>query len=216
MSSVNEMLLELNDHGFSDTSTARKVDLIQDTIWEIEALEPWPFLETSINLNFDGTSPIPTNWPDNFRASIRVKDLSNGRRIMPLRLDDFEDVVGMDYARKEAPRVYYFEGSQLYLWPIPPASTGRLKFRYLRYSERITSTSPETDIILPKQHHRAIVLGALVKLNTMEDDSELAGGFQAQMDEKIARMRSALWQRNFDQSDTIRTTDWEEWDYMTV
>lgn len=208
------MLSELNDHGFTDTSTTRKLALLQDTIWEIETEEPWPFVEApSVNLNFDGTSDIATNMPAAFRASLRVKDLVTGRRITPLRLDAFEDQVGINHAQSGDPIYYYFEGSALKFWPIPPSSTGRLKLRYLRVSAAITDTSAESAFLIPPRHHRAIVLGALHKLYLMEDDPELAMGYKALYDEKLKRMRQDLWQQQFDRPDSILVVDPDDYDW---
>lgn len=205
------MITDLGDHGFTDTSTLTKVRVLQDTIWEIEALRPWPFLETSIDLTFNGSSGLATNFPTNFRAALLLKNKASGLRLEPLDQSDVEDVAGTQLDTVAAPRFYYPEAEKLKLWPVPPSGT-TVRMRYLRWSDEITSGSLESAILIPARHHRVIVLGALVRLYDMEDDPELAARFQSHYEARLERMVEDLFRKQYDRPEIVRVTDPDSWD----
>ena len=209
---VSEMITDLGDHGFTDTGTATKVRVIQDAIWELEGLRPWPFLDASINLTFDGSNPLATNFPTDFRAALKLKNADSGTILEPVHIGDLEEHVGTQLTQVAVPQVYYNEGEQLKLWPVPPSGT-TVRMRYIRWSPEIDSGSTEADILLPKRHHRVIVLGALVRLYDMEDDPELAERFQQHYEARLERVVEDLFLKQYDRSDHIRVTDPDSWDY---
>lgn len=206
------MISDLGDHGFTDTSTATKVRMLQDAIWEIEGMFPWPFLETSITLTFDGSSPLATNFPANFRNALKLKDVQRGVVLDPTTFSDLDDMVGTQLSQVAVPRVYYPEAEKLKLWPVPPASTTVL-LRYLRWSDAISSGSAESAILLPPRYHRVVVIGALVRLYDMEDDPELAMRFQGQLDARIDRIKEDLFRKQYDRPEYVRVLDPDSWDY---
>lgn len=209
------MLTALGDSGFSDTSTTAKVRELQNAIWQIESAEPWPFLEASIDLNFDGSSPIPTNMPTSIRAALKARNLVTGARVSPIRLDDFQDQLG-DSAHEATvgdPTVYYFEGASLKFFPVPPASTGLVRFKYIKHSAAIISTSPESAILIPVRWHDLIVVKALAKLYRIEDDLELAQYCEADAAQQLQAMKADVFKQQYDQPDYIRVFDVDSWDY---
>jgi len=210
------MVDEIDDYGFTDTSDDRKVSKIQEAIWQIEAMEPWPFLEAVIQLNFDGDSGVPQNLPDNFRAALKLTHNIKGYRVRIVATDDADTIMLGNQDVQSDPTIYFFDAANLTVWPRPAPSTGLLKLRYLRWSDEIDITSLETDILIPKYYHEAIVLKALVALYVMEDDTDLAVGIENLFEDKIERMRASVWQRQFDQPDYIHSVDPEEWDYEIV
>lgn len=211
------MIDAMGEYGFEDTSLARKVAAIQASIWAIEGLRPWPFLETSVLLNFDGTNETPSNWSTQpFRSMRRVKDLLTGSRVLPMRLETFEDRVGMNYSQAGDPSMYYFEGSQLKFWPIPPVSTGRIKARFLRWSDPVSSSTVESALLIPKYYHEGLILNdALARLFDMEDDSELSARFEAHRDKALVEAVEALFTLQYDRSDAIVMTDPDDWGDFT-
>lgn len=213
MSTIAEIIAELDDHGFADTSTTRKVAVIQDTIWEIEGLEPWPFLETSATLDFAGGTGTPTTQPANMKAVLKVKDELLKKIMRPIRLDDLHEYVGSNFSLTDDPRFYYFEGGKIKVWPNPPAATGRVRVWYLKFSDPINSGSLETDILIPKRHHRVITLGTLSKLFDMEDDAELGVRYEQRYDKRIAQMRTDLLKDQYDRNDYVHVLDPDDWDY---
>lgn len=204
----------LDEYGFADASSGLKLQAIQATIWEIEGLKPWPFLETFIALNFSGSSGTATNLPSNFRYALRLKDLSTGARILPVREEDAEDAIGLDYTESGDPSFYYFEGGQLKVWPLPPSSTGRVRLKYGRWSAPIIATSPEADILIPKYYHEAILYGTLLRLLDSEDDPELSVRFQGHYESQLERMATTLFQLQFDRPDHIQVTDPDDWSFF--
>lgn len=203
----------LDEYGFADADSGLKLNAIQGAIWEIEGRKPWPFLETFSTLNFDGTSGIATNLPANFRYALRLKDLVTGDRVLPIREEDAEDHIGLDYTQAGNPAFYYFEGGQLKVWPLPTASNGRLRLKYGRWSAAVTAASPESDILIPKQYHEAILYGALLRLLDSEDDPELSVRFQGHFAERLVQMETTLFQLQFDRPDSIQVTDTDDWDF---
>jgi hypothetical protein len=207
------MLSDLGDHGFTDSSTSTKVRMLQDTIWEIEGLRPWPFLETSIDLTFDGTSGLATNFPSNFRSASKLKNAVSGLIMEPLDQSDIEEITGTALTSSVgAPRYYYPEGEQLKLWPVPASGT-TVRMRYLRWSDAIASDTEESAILIPVRHHRVIVLGALIRLYDMEDDPELASRFQGHYESRLDRMLEDVFRKQYDRPEYVRVLDPDSWDY---
>ena len=208
------MLNWLYDHGFADVDPTRLVGALQASIWRIERLHPWPFTEQVTFLNFDGTSPVPVNMPSAFRASVRMKDLSTGRRILPIRQEEFEDKVGINYTEPGSPKIYYFEGGQTKLWPVPPVSTGQVKLTHLNWSPAISSATLEASITVPKYYHLdAVINGALYVLYDMTDDAELASRFEGHFTNAVASMVESVFQRQYDMPDHVLMTDPDDFDY---
>lgn len=216
MSDVPTLISALGDYGFADNTDTEKVRALQGAIWAIERLRPWPFLEASLDLNFDGASPTPTNMPAQWKATLRAKWYATGKRIKPVRLDDLEDILGTssDYTLVDAPSMYYVEGGVLKFWPIPPVGTGTAKLRYLQWSAAITSTSVESAILIPPRHHEVVMFGALTRLYDKEDDPELAVRFEQQYQQALNDMVEDLFHQQFDEPDFIRVLDPNDWDSL--
>lgn len=206
------LISELNDFGFSDTPTSTKVAALQQAIWDIESRMPWPFLEQSIDLTFDGVTGTPTNMPADFKTSLRVKDLTTGRRLDYVRLDDFEDLVDTNYTTGGDPILYYFESSTLKVWRVPPAGrTVRLK--YLRASAAVDENSLDSAILIPARHKQVILYGALVDLYDIDDDPDIAARNETKFEARILHLQKELFERQFDRPDFIHATDPDDWDY---
>lgn len=206
MSSVQELIDEFNDHGFTDTSITRKVSLINDTIWDICSREPWPFLEKTATLNFDGTSPNPTNQPSDFKAVLALKRDDNGDPLDPERYDVMQRKYGQTLTQSGQPVAYYFLGNKINIYFVPDSGT-TLTLEYLAQHPVLSQGSVEADILLPPQHHRVIALGSLYKLYDMDDDFDIGASFQQQYEDRIMKMRSELWVRQYDRPDRIYGID---------
>jgi hypothetical protein len=207
---VAEIIEELNESGFTDTGTPDKLKKINATIWDIASREPWPFLETTTTLTFDGTSAVPTNLPADFRAALSVIDTTTGRAIQPERVEVVEKQWPLELSEIGAPFVYYFVGRGMYLARIPTADT-TLRMRYLTVPTAVTDASLEADIIIPPQHHSAIVLGSLVKLYDQEDDPELSVRFEGHYENKIQNMRAEQFMRQFDRPERVHVVEDDDW-----
>lgn len=209
------MLTELSDHGFSDETTGRKVAMLNDTLWDIESRGNWPWLEKTATLDFDGTNPNPTNIPTDFKTVLWLYDNTNGTTIWPERWSTIRDRHGNQINQVDNPVSYYFVGSQLRLWPVPVASTGRFQLDYQAAQTAITETSPESALLLPPQHHRVVVLGALWRLYKMEDDPENGAMFQQDYEDRIKRMADDLYTRQLQRADQIFVID-EDDEYLNL
>lgn len=206
MSSVQDWIDEFNDHGFTDTSITRKVALINDTIWDICSREPWPFLEKSAQLSFDGTSSSPTNMPSDFKAVLNLKRNDNGDPLDPERYDVMQRKWGNVLNEPGQPVIYYFLNRTLNVFYVP-TGTNVLTLEYLAQHPALVQASVETDILIPPQHHRVVALGALYKLYDMDDDFDIGASFQEQYEDRILKMRNDIWERQYDRPERIYGID---------
>lgn len=214
---VSAMMSEISDAGYGDVTSTRQVSYINDTLWDITLREKWPFREKSVNLLFDGTSDIPTNWPTDFSQAIWIYDTSTGAAIWPERLETIRDRYGSTINSTSAnnqPFAYYFVGKQAHFYPIPTNDSGVSRYRmdYVAKQTILTSSSVEGDILLPAEFHRAIVTGTLYKLAMLYDDTDIAPMFQAEYENKLMQMREELLRRQYQRPDQIYVTDeYDEW-----
>lgn len=201
----------LNDHGFEDTSSTRKVEAINDAQNDICSREPWPFLEKEIDLTFSGSSGVATNLPTDLRAVLQLANKVTGAVISPSRADDWTKWF-ITYANDVAdPFTFYFVGNQMRLHPKPPAAT-TARLLYISTPATLIDTSTEASFAVPPRHHRAIAYVALSNLYSMEDDQENALDFAGKAEKRINSMRSDLWQRQFQSPDFIHIVDYDDFD----
>jgi len=204
---VSEILTELNGHGFEDTVETDKLAVINDTVWDIDSREVWPYLEKTVALNFDGVSPTPTNLPTNFNKVLWLYDTLQGLTLWPERLSTIRDRHGSQMTQVSDPLAYYFLGDSLRLYPIPGVSTGRYQLDYLALQPELTAGSVQADILLPARHHRVVILGALWRLYKREDDPENGNMFQIDFENRLVQMRQDLFRRQLQRADQIFVID---------
>ena len=209
MADVPTLITALGDYGFSDSTNTEKVRAIQGAIWAIERKRPWSFLEASLDLNFDGASGLATNMSAQVRAVQKMRNRVTGQRIMPMRLDDYEENLATSAAETVVgePLFYYVEAGQVKLYPIPPSSTGRVRMRFLQWSAAINESSAESAILIPPRHFEVILFGALLRLMDKEDDPELAARFEAQFNQGIEEMAEDTLRTQIDEPDYVHVLD---------
>ena len=212
---VSAMFTVINNHGFDDTDTPEKMEVINDAVWDIESREPWPFLEKTIALNTSGASSVPTNMPADFKRVLWLYDIANGVTLWPERLSTVRDRFGNVMTTVASPQMYYFIGNQLNLYPIPPASTGGYQLDYFAQQTVLNSASLEANILIPARHHRTIVLGALWRLYNLEDDPEQGQLFQTDYENRIQQMKQDLFRRQEQRADNIFVID-EDDEYPAI
>lgn len=206
---VSEMLSEVRDHGFDDLTDTRILGFINDTYWDICSREAWPFLEASAAVTVDATGKITS--PASIDKVLAISTTSpNGPNLIPMRTDEFTRTYGTNLSLAGTPQLYYSEGDDFFVYPIP--ASAQLTIRYIRIPDALT-VSPDSSPILPIQHHRAVVLGTLVKCYTLEDDPEQAGVFTNMYEQRLVQMRNSLWMRQYDRTDTIQDLETDEADY---
>jgi hypothetical protein len=166
---VSEIITEINQHGFAELPDSLKLNVINDTLWEIEAEEPWPFLEKTIDLTFDGTNDYPTNLPTDFKSvrNLVTRD-SSPVTLNPITKQEYRDFYFQYPEAKGTPHSYYVSDKTIHFVPIPPSTTV-VRLDYIATQPEVDATTPESGIYLPPRHHRLIVLGALAKLYMADD-----------------------------------------------
>lgn len=207
---VSEMITEINDHGFGDLSTASKVAVINDTIWDICSREGWPFLETvttSVTVDSDGKISAPTG----IGKILSLVNVTDSYSLIPERREFLDKQSGGLLSQTGDPRYYYRVGNNFYVFPIDTTKSWSLS--YIKIPTELTDASTESAIAIPARHQRIIVLGALAKLYFREDDPELGALFDEQMEGRVANMREDMWKWNYDRPDRIYVIDEDDWTY---
>ena len=202
---VDEMVSLLDDHGFEDTATDRKIEALNTAYHEICANEPWPFLEATSSVTLDADGLVTSPAASDVRAVTRLF-LDPIGRMDWIRRDEFLDIYFPDTDLAGDPELYYFVGDSIYVYPIPASSpTGVID--YLKVETELAAGGAEATILLPPRHHKVIVYRALVDLYTMEDDPELAAAFNAMYETKLQKMYGDLMRRQYDRPQTVRYVD---------
>lgn len=204
---VAEIISLIDGHGLTDFSEADKLAAINDALWDISSREPWPFLEKSLALTFNGSSATPTNFPTDFKALLSVVDTQFPRRLYPIRIEDFRTQLGQVSTQAGDPIYYYFLARTPFFWPVPAATNTTVQLTYLARQTKLNSASSEAAILLPLEHHMAILDGALSRLYFEDDDPELAADRKQAMEGRIRDMREEIWKVQYDRYDTIEITD---------
>jgi hypothetical protein len=203
---ISGVLEILDDHGFEDLSTTFKVELINETYWDLAEIEPWPFLEKVVLLDFDGTDPAPTNIPSDYST---VKFARRVENQVPLDPADYDDLLWGRYDLTTAgdPTMYYFVGTELRFYPVPPSGSDLVELHYHCFPAELTANTVEADILLPARFHSLLWLGPLVALYMRDDDPDMAASYQTLYDRASARMRTALWRRQIQRPQAIRMVE---------
>ena len=208
-----EIISEVDAHGFADTDINEKERALNAAIRAITVRRDWPFLEKVWTLAFDGTNPYSTTDISDLRAVKRILDTTTGARVRFMRTDDMEDAHGSELLVKGTPQLYYFEGTQLRIWQVP-SSTQTLRLRGTRRHPLVSaSSSLESDILIPSMAHEAIVLRTLIRLYMLEDDVEMAAAFKPLFDELMVELEQALQELQMDEAEYVHVIDDDNWDY---
>lgn len=213
MSTVAEWITELDEHGFEDTSSIRKVAILNDTVWDVCSREPWPFLEDSVTLTYGGSLATASNFPTDFSKVLSLTDPTNGTTI---RWERWE-VVQKQYPTTMtdtglgAPQLYYNRANEINVYPVP-SSSDTLTLNYIKWPTELTANSVEADILIPPRHQRVVLLGTLAKLYAMEDDPELSALFKEDYENRIGMMREDLIRFQYDLADHIFVVNEDDYD----
>ena len=206
-----EIIAEVDDHGFAHISATRKASYLNQVVKDICKRQPWPFLEQTLTLTFDGTNPEPSNLPADLRAVISVIDPSSGMVIRHERLDVLEKGMGSQMTAVGSATFFYFVGKQLRFVQIP-ASTWTARLRYLRKPATLTDASTEAAILVPAENHEVIVKGILKHLYDQEDDPEMGARMEGHYENGIQRMTDPEWLIQYDRPEMVWVMDADEYD----
>jgi len=207
---VEAMIDELEDHGFDDASDERKLAVLNDAYYDACAREPWPFLDETAGLTFNGSSGTPTNFPTDWRATTAMVITTGsgaGQNLQYLRGDDFLRRFGAEQTTTGIPRYFYFSGNVMHFYPIPASNTVVTMY-YVCQPAPLNDNTTEAQILLPVAFHRAVIVnGALFKLYAMEDDTDIAPTFETYFERGIQNMREYVWRQQYVQNDIIHPVD---------
>jgi len=209
---LQEILDELDDHGFTDTGSPRKVSMLNDALQDAASRESWPFLEAQATLTFAGASANAADLPANFARPYSMIRVSDGVELEHKTVKQI-DLWGQDLTQDGMPQCWYMIAGVPYFFPRPDSSETVLT-RYYRIPTDSDADSPATEPDWPTQHHRVLVMGALYRLYDMEDDPELAVRFQQLYEQRIVNMAYSLLFQQAQSPDIIITDpyfdgDWE-------
>lgn len=214
---MQDILDALSDYGFTDTTTIRKLEKINSALWDLVGREPWPFMETSVDLNFNGTDPFASNLPTDLQSVLDIVRLDTGIKLQPIRLQEADASMALQLTQAGPMFYYYFLGTQLRVAQIPSAGNAQLRMRYIKKHAPLLQADVEATILVPREHHEVLLLGTLVKLYDLEDDTDLSVRFQQLYEKGMQDMRQSVWMRQYDRPDHIVITDPYDydWDYLT-
>ncbi len=200
VTTVQDLMDAMTDHGFSDTTVARKTELINDAYQDICSREAWPFLEKQATAATVAGNATLASQPADFSDAISLIIDSTSDILVPMRLDDVTKRFSGSLTQRGKPAYYYFIAGQITLYPVPDAIYS-LTLSYVSSPAKLINT---TDVpLLPDRHARAILLGAVASAYDMEDDTDLAMKFDAKFEKRIATMKYDLMTRQFDRPDTV-------------
>ena len=193
MSTLNDMILEMRNHGFEDTDAATLTDLLNDAYEDIWGREAWPFREGTATVTITGgTAQVP--MPADFGKVIAFIIDNQSIVLEPKRLEEITRDYSGDLTTTGSPLYYYFIGNNVYVFPVPDSTyTGTV-----RYIKAFTPLANPTDTPVLPSNHRIIVLGALVSAYDMEDDNDIAARFQARFEARYQTVREEWWMRQYD------------------
>lgn len=210
---------ELDDHGFADTPSNRKIAIVNSIVWRTLARADFPFLDGETDIALSAGSNVVT-LPADYLRPVSLTIRSEGVVLAPDRLQ----VVNKKYVNQMAdtgtPFLYYpvgdsthASGYALRVFPIPD-NDYTLHFQYRKQQTELSSSSAESAILIPKRHHRELIVnGALSRLYAMEDDPENSGLFRGFYDEAVAVLMDDLSLPQSDRPDYIDVPNWDDWDY---
>lgn len=209
---VAGILSELSDHGFADTSDARKMSKLNQAYHQVNSLRPWPYLAKELVLTFNGASSAPTNLPTDFKAVLSVTHPTNGK-VSHQRLDQLRRVYS-DLTQVGDAMYFYFVGLNLRAYP-RPNNGATLTLDYIHKPVDLLVSDAEAAIKIPSQYHQVLVDGTLYKLYAMEDDPELAAFFRQEYIDRIREMDGDLWQQQYSDPNQINVIDPADFDYSS-
>lgn len=203
---VAQIITHLDAHGFEDIDTNIKVDLIYDTITEFAGLTDWPWLDAEADLTLGAGDTTPT-LPADFLRPVSIVVPVLGYALVPERMERINKRYSDNLTLSDAPVYYYPVADAIKVYPIPD-TTYTAKLQYKRQQAELQSSSAESAIIVPKRHHRGIIVnGVLAALFAMEDDPDNEAIFQRRYERRVQIATSDLWRTQDDRPDYVEDLD---------
>ena len=186
-----EIRAEVESRGYDYVSDSRLNLWIKQGYRWVCALEPWPFLETTVT----GAAPL------NISDLSQVLHVSYDDEV--LRGADYRDIRDMDPNLDDTgdPVMWYLEGDTIKTWP---DSTETLTVRYVRKPPELSSDSSTP--LLPDAHHPLLVDYAVMAGLKDNDEYDQAQGLRAVIDAQVQDLRDQILVRNYQNPQQIVQT----------
>jgi hypothetical protein len=192
---VQEMLDALDDYGFVDTETDRKLQMVNDSYYDVLGRFPWPFMVADVNASADVSGKLSYTGV----TVARVLYLQRASQLVrQITAEEYYKTIhgkGLGALQSDRPKYWYQVGGDQYVWPIPASPPLNLTALLRKRPNTLLSTDAETAILIPKNHHRVVMLGALWRLYALEDDLENITPSQSEYEQLIQNMANELMVR---------------------
>jgi len=203
---LGRILAHLDAHGFEDSDTQIKVDIIYDIITEFCSLTDWPWLDAEADITLTGGSNTVT-LPSDFLRPVSFIIPSLGISLNPERMERINKNFSSALTFSGSPIYYYPVAGALKVYPVPNQSYAA-KLQYKRLQGTLTSSSAESAIIIPPRHHRGIIVnGSLAALYAMEDDPDNEAIFQRRYERRVELATADMWRTQDDRPDYMEDLD---------
>lgn len=198
MSTLNELIQSMRNHGFTDIDSATLTELLNDAYEDVWGREAWPFRDGQTTENTAaGTATLTLPADFGKAVSLVIDDLA--LNLIPKRLDELEHQFSGDLTYQGLPMYYYFIGSTLKLYPVPDG----VYTVTISYVKSFTPLVNGTDTPALPSNHRVVLLGALASAYDMEDDTDLAVRFEGRFENRLQTVREEWWMQQYDKPDLI-------------
>ena len=195
-----------------------KLDALNETYWDACSRRPWPFLTTWASALSDVNGKVTSAGAHPQVGNvIAFTDGNTPRSLQPIRLDDLLQgpLNQSNPWVQDNPFYYYFNGEDLYVYPVPPDyATRGMNLVYSYIPEPLTLGSAETDIQFPKRYHRSVLgIGTLARLAVAQDDVEMSNAYERLYEKALTLMVDDVLTQQTDHTDYIHVYDSDNWDY---
>lgn len=187
---LEQLVIEFKARGFTHVGS-RAENYVNDAyILDICEAADWPFLEESM----EGKAPLEIT---NLSAVRYVLDVTQERKLKPLKKDRITDDYGVNLALAGDPAFYFLEaGDTVRTYPV--STTDTIQVAYWKTAPRLTGT--ETPLI-PERFHSLIVDGAVARAYENSDDYELAVAAKDRFNARLQSMQESLTDLQHDSPD---------------
>lgn len=179
---LGEIRAEVESRGYDYVSDSRLNLWIKQGYRWVCALEPWPFLESSVS----GQAPLTIS------DLSQILHVSTGDET--LRGADYRDIRDLDPSLDDTgtPVMWYLTGDTINTWP---TSTETLEVRYVRKPPELSSDSSTP--LLPDAHHPLLVDYAVMSGLKDNDEYDQAQGLRAVIEAQVQDLRDQIMVRNY-------------------
>lgn len=180
-----DLKAELAARGFDALSSARRGQVINDAIAELDEYALWPYREASVT----GTAPLTV--ADLGVIEMVINTDESNRSLQPASYASLVNWHG-DVSTSGTPACYYVA------WPsgVPvvatyPVSSDTIGVQYWRVTPELAA---DADVpVAPSRYHRLYLLIAQRMAESERGNLDVAGGLQQEIDRQLARMVDALF-----------------------